>query len=121
MTSMGTSVFTVRNRVMQDAMSLAYSHVKDLDSCFKLTISGYFDAKQYNVGETVNVYFNLGNWMNGKWLIESFMVGTGEGDGKKDNLLQSLVLIRPTFCGDENTTTLDKKTRLFMYSVKENS
>ena len=121
MTSMGTSVFTVRNRLMQDAMSLAYSHVKDLDSCFKLTISGYFDAKQYNVGETVNIYFNLGNWLNGKWLIESFMISTGEGDGKKDNLLQSLVLIRPTFCGDENTTTIDKKTRLFMYSVKENN
>lgn len=117
--SLGTSIFSVRNRLMQDAMSLAYSHAKELDSCFKLTISGYFDAKQYNVGETVNIYFNLGNWLNGKWLIESFMISTGEGDSKKDNLLQSMVLIRPAFCGDKNTTSLDKKTRQFMYEAKE--
>ncbi|MCF0125564.1 MAG: hypothetical protein HUJ68_07400 [Clostridia bacterium] len=118
MTSTGSSTFTVRNRSMQDAMSFAYSQTKELDSCFKLTISGYFNAKQYNVGETVNIYFNLGNWLNGKWLIESFMIATSEGDSRKDNLLQSLVLIRPAFVGDTNTSTIDKKTSTFMYSVK---
>lgn len=121
MASTGSSTFTVRNRVLQDAMSLAYSRTKELDSCFKLTISGYFDAKQFNVGETVNIYFNLGNWLNGKWLIESFMISTGEGDSKKDNLLQSLVLIRPAFCGDTNTSTIDKKTSMYMYAIKENA
>jgi hypothetical protein len=119
LTSGGSSVFIVRNRTLQDAMSLAYSRTRALDNCFRLVISGYFDAKQFNVGETVNIYFNLGNWMNGKWLIESFMISTNEGDGKKDNLLQSLVLARPTFCGNTNESTIDKKTRLFMYSIKE--
>lgn len=117
--SKGSSVFTVRNRLLQDSMSLLYSKTKSLDSCFRLIISGYFDAKHFNIGETVNVYFNLGNWLNGKWLIESYMVSAQQEDNTKNYLIQSLVLVRPTFCGDENTTTLNASSMMSMYSVQE--
>lgn len=111
----GTSIEVFLNDSLEDNMQKLFSKSKGLDRTFVIESKIPFSG-EIKIGEPVDLYIKTGHWANGKWLVSKSIIMTDEENDSLDSIVQSVELIRPSFYGDKNETTLESTA--FLTEVK---
>jgi hypothetical protein len=114
----GTKVKLVQNRSLVDSLMLMFAGSDKIDQMFRIAVSTDFLGGKVKIGDTVDVILpevvygdgelkpagKYSHWLTGKWLVmrteHSLMTGS------MAKFVTNLYLARPTFVGNEKTTSL---------------
>lgn len=113
--SQGSSIKLYLNDSLEDNMQKLFSDTKGLDRIFVIESKIPFSGK-IKIGEPVDLYLKTGHWANGKWIVSRSVIMTDEENDSLDSIVQSVELVRPSFYGDKNETTLESTA--FLTEVK---
>ena len=98
----GNSVVTINNHNYSDSFSLLNRSFSAYNKMFQLEIITRFAAPLMNVGNCIGLFFGKGHWVNGKWILRNTHFALDESG----NAVVVLKLMRPSFSGKINETTL---------------
>ena len=116
----GTSTNVLRNRQLDDSLYFIYNLGKKLDTFFKLEVFTKFAGDVLSIGDCAEIFLEKvliqgvwkKHWMSGKWLVYELDHFT-DPEKKSNQLWTRMILIRPTFVGNDGTTTLGLKELMF--------
>lgn len=114
----GTSVKIIHNRTIIDTLSFLFETSKIADEMISLTIDTPFTGDIITIGQPAELFVSKimldkkrSSWMNGKWLVTEVEHYSIEDESSK--LRTKSTLIRPSFIGNEKTSTLAKIPLLY--------
>jgi len=116
----GTSVKVIHNRPLISSMILLFQTSKIIDNMFEITVSTNFTGEALSIGDTVHIYvpiFQIENekkksWINGKWMIKQLDFMSSDND--RCMIITQMTLMRPSFVGDTQDTTLSMHRNLYV-------
>jgi hypothetical protein len=121
-TTNSTWAGTIKNRLLIDAVTLMYSCGKELESTFSLVVNLNYCGDKVTIGDTVELFVppiteegsdsGKVSWLNGKWVVNTIK-DFSSGEEPPTRASSEVILTRPAFIGDKNTTSLSKIQTLF--------
>ena len=108
--SKGSSVLTFLNDDSENNTKKLFAKSKNLDRTFSIEAKIQLTGK-VQIGKPVDLFIGPGHWANGKWIVAESIIET-DVESSLEELIQEIELIRPSFYGDENETTLESTATL---------